>query len=169
MTRTTEPLVLRRRWLAIALATVVLQFAYWPVVGSLGTRTDGGAVVAWPLLAVGMGIVPFALMALAFASRQPNPASATLASLGLFLLVGPALVVVLDPLVGMVTGLTAGGVVALQREPAVHPLRWRWIAVGAVAVYTLVLRLVAVEFALMSGAVLPFAVHGLVDQAAETR
>ena len=35
--------------------------------------------------------------------------------------------------------------------------------------YLFVLRLIAVDYALLSGAVLPFAIHGLVDQAAETR
>ena len=169
MTPTTEPVDLRRRWLAISLATVVLQFAYWPVVGSLGTTTDGERVIAWPLLAIGMAIVPFALMALAFLSRPPNPAKDTLAALGLFLLVGPTLIVLLDPMVGMVVGLAAGGVAALQRDPDVHSIRWRWIAVAAVLVYVVVLLLLVPGFALVSGAVLPFTVHGLVDQAAETR
>ena len=169
MTLTTEPIDLRRRWLAISLATVVAQFAYWPVIASLGTTTEGERVVVWPLVAIGMGIVPFALLALAFLSRQPNPASATLKALGLFILVGPPLVVLLDPLVGMVAGLAAGGLGALQRDETVHRLSWRWIAVAVLTVYIVVLVLVAPDFALVSGAVLPFGVHGLVDQAAETR
>ena len=155
--------------MAIVVATVVVQFAYWPVVGSLGTSAEGETAVAVPLLAVGMATVPFAMLVLALVSRQPDGGSATLQALGLFLLVGPALVVLVGPLTGMVAGLSSGGVAALQRDRHVHPLAWRWIAVAAVTVYTLVLQFVAVEFALMSGAVLPFAVHGLVDQAAETR
>ena len=169
MTLTTEPVDLRRRWLAISLATVVMQFGYWPVIGSLGTTTDGDRVVVWPLVAIGMGIVPFALMALAFLSRQPNPASATLRALGLFIVLGPPLIVLVDPMVGMVAGLAAGGVAALQRDPDVHSVRWRWWAVGAVTVYVVVLLLVLPAFAVVSGAVLPFTVHGLVDQAAESR
>lgn len=169
MTLTTEPVDLRRRWLAIALATVAMQFAYWPVVGALGTNADGDRVVALPLVLIGIGIVPFALLGLALLSRHPNPGAATLKGLGLFLLVGPPLVVLLDPMVGMTAGLAAGGVTALQRDPDVHSIRWRWIAVGVLTAYVIVLLLVVPPFAVVSGAVLPFTVHGLVDQAAETR
>ena len=169
MTLTTEPVDLRRRWLAITLATVVAQFAFWPVVASLGTTIEGERAVAWPLVAIGLGVVPFALLALAILSRQPNPASATLKALGLFILVGPPLVVLLDPVVGMVAGLAAAGVAGLQRDETIHRLSWRWIAVGVLSAYIIVLVLVAPDFAVVSGAVLPFAVHGLVDQAAETR
>jgi hypothetical protein len=160
---------LRRRWLVISLATIVMQFAYWPMIASLGTRDDGATAVAQGPLAFGLAFVPFAFMALAFGSRHDNAPMATLKALGLFLLVAMPLVVIVDPMVGIVSGLTAGGTAALQRDPDLHDLRWRWIAVGVVTVYVFVLRVVAVEFALMSGAVLPFAVHGLVDQAAEAR
>ena len=169
MTLTTEPVDLRRRWLAISLATVAMQFAYWPVVGALGTTTDGERVVALPLVLIGIGVVPFALLGLALLSRHPNPGSATLKSLGLFLLVGPPLIVILDPMVGMTAGLAAGGVTALHRDPDVHPIRWRWIAVAVLTVYVVVLLVVIPPFAVVSGAILPFTVHGLVDQAAETR
>lgn len=162
-----EPLDLRRRWLAITLGTVVMQFAYWPTVGAIGTRGSGETVVAGELLVLGLAIVPFSFMVLAAASRHPNFAMATLKGLGLFILIGVPLIV-LDALTGAAAGLAAGGVVALRRD-AVHSLRWRWIAVAVTVVYLFVLRLFALEFALMSGAVLPFTVLGLVDQAAETR
>lgn len=159
---------LRRRWLVIALSTVVLQFAYWPMVASLGTREDGATAVAAGPLALGLAVVPFAFMALAFGSRHDSAPMATLKALGLFVLVALPLVVIVDPMVGAAAGLTAGAVPALQADE-VHDRRWRWAAVAAVTVYLFVLRVVAVEFALVSGAVLPFAVHGLVDQAVETR
>lgn len=164
-----EPLDLRRRWLAITLGTVVMQFAYWPVVGSLGLRESGEVgSVAVELALFGAAIVPFAFLALAAASRHPDVGMATLKALGLCVLIAPALIAVAGPFVGTVAGLSAGGVVALRRDD-VHSLRWRWIAVVVTVVYVVVLGLFTAEFALMSGAVLPFAVHGLVDQAAETR
>lgn len=160
---------LRRRWLVIALATAVMQFAYWPMVASLGTRADGATAVAQGPLAFGLAIVPFAFMVLAFGSRHDNPATGTLKAMGWFLVLALPVVVIVDPMVGIVSGLTAGATSALQAEEHVHSIRWRWIAVGVVTVYVFVLLLVAVEFAIVSGAVLPFTVHGLVDQAAETR
>lgn len=165
---TFEPVDLRRRWLAITAGTVVVQFAYWPVVGSVAARESDTTAIAPELLAVGLGVVPFAFLALGFFSRHPRFPMATLKGLGLFILVGAPLIVLVNVVVGMAVGLAAGGVTALQREE-VHPGRWRWIAVAVMAAYLLAIHFVAVEFALMSGAVLPFAVHGLVDQAAETR
>ena len=159
---------LRRRWLVITLATVVVQFAYCPIVGSLGTREDGATAVQTGLLAFGLALVPFALMVLAFGSKHDDAAMATLKGMGWFLLVALPLVVVVDPLVGTVAGLAAGGQSALRRDE-VHSSRWRWYAVGALTVYLFVLRVVALEFAIVSGAVLPFTILGLVDQAAETR
>lgn len=159
---------LRRRWLVITLATVVMQFAYWPMVAAFADRDTGADAVATGPLALGLAILPFAFMALAFGSRHPEAPVASLKALGWFVLLAVPLVVVVDPLVGIVAGLTAGGTTALQRDE-VHSVRWRWAAVGVTAVYVLVLRIVVVDFAIMSGAVLPFTVHGLVDQAAETR
>lgn len=169
MTTESETLDLRRRWLAITLGTVVMQFAYWPVVGSLGLRESGElGGVAVELALFGAAIIPFAFLTLAAVSRHPDVGMATLKALGLCLLIGPGLIAVAGPFVGTVAGLSAGGVAALRRDE-VHSLRWRWIAVASTLVYIVVLGMFSVEFALMSGAVLPFTVHGLVDQAAETR
>lgn len=166
---TFEPVDLRRRWLAIIAGTVVAQFAYWPIALSVPVRSaEDTAAIAAPLMALGLGVVPFAFLALAFFSRHRAFPMATLKGLGLFLLVGPALIVLLDVAIGAAVGLAAGGVVALQREEA-HSRRWRWIAVAVMTIYLAVVFMLDQAFALMSGAVLPFAVHGLVDQAAETR
>ncbi len=162
------PIDLRRRWIAIIVGTVVLQFTYWPIVGSVAVRAAEGTEFSPGLLALGLALAPFAFMALAFTSRHPRAATATLKGLGLFILVGLPLIVLLDVMAGAVAGLGAGGAVALRRDE-VHSAKARWIAVGVATIYVMVLRLVAVEFALVSGAVLPFAIHGLVDQAAETR
>ena len=167
-----EPVDLRRRWLVITLATVVMQFAYWPIALGAGLASETDETLAGAsggLLALGLAMVPFAFMALAFGSRHLRAPGAVLRAMGLFLLVGLPLAVLLNTVVGTMAGLAAGGVVALRREDDVHPVRWRWWAVVAATVYLMVLLVVAPEFALISGAVLPFTVLGLVDQAAETR
>lgn len=163
-----EPIDLRRRWLAITAATIVMQFAYWPIVASVAMRVGDTPGVSPGLLAFGLALVPFTFLVAAFGSRHPNAATATLQALGLFLLIGLPLIVVVDALAGTVAGLAAGGVTALRRDE-IHRLRWRWIAVAVAVAYLTALRFVALDFALVSGAVLPFVVHGLVDQAAETR
>lgn len=165
---TFEPVDLRRRWLAITAGTVVMQFAYWFVLFSLAVQEDESTAFGAELVVVGLAVVPFAFLALAFFSRHPRFPMATLKALGLFVLVGAPLMVLLDVRVGAAAGLAAGGVVALQREE-VHSGRWRWIGVAVMTVYLTVLFAVSPSFAAVSGAVLPFTVHGLVDQAAETR
>lgn len=163
------PIDLRRRWIVITVATVVMQFAWWPTLAGIATASGEDSTFALGLFALGLSLVPAAFLALAFGSNHPRAAGATLRAMGLFLLVSLPVVVVLDGLVGMAAGLAAGGAVALDLDPDVHSRRWRWIAVGAMVAYLFVLRLIAVDYALLSGAVLPFAIHGLVDQAAETR
>lgn len=160
---------LRRRWIVITVATVVMQFAYWPTLAGIATASGEDSTFAGGMFALGLAVVPATFLVLAFGSNHPRAAGATLRAMGLFLLVALPVVVVLDGLVGMAAGLAAGGAAALDLDPDVHRRRWRWIAVAVMAAYLLLLRLVAVDYALLSGAVLPFAIHGLVDQAAETR
>lgn len=169
MSGTAEPIDLRRRWLVITLATIVMQFAYWPSLASIAAATGEGTEPQAGLLAFGLAVLPFSFVVLAFGSRVPDAAMGVLKAMGLFLLVGLPLVVLIDAVGGMVAGLAAGGVVALAREPEVHSVRLRWLGVAVVALYVVLLRVVAADLALLSGAVIPFAVHGFVDQAVETR
>lgn len=164
-----EPVDLRRRWLVITLATVVMQFAYWPILFARGAAEDVSSAVSGGMVAFGVALVPFVFMALAFGSRHPRAPSAVLKAMGLSLLVGLPTIVILNVAVGVAAGFAAGGVVALARDPELHPLRLRWWAVIGMTVYLFALVLTVPDFAIMSGAVLPFTVLGLVDQAAETR
>ncbi len=84
MTPTLIPLTLRGRWLAITAATGVLQLSYWLVV--VGTSSVDGAGVG--AIALGLGLVPFVLLATAFGSRHPRAPGAALRAMGWFLLVG---------------------------------------------------------------------------------
>lgn len=161
----TPPLTARQRWIAITLATVVAQLAYWPtLVGTVAPSEDIEPQLG--MLAVGLALVPFALATLAFASRHANAAGATVRAMGLFLLVGIPLGVFV-PVFGVAIGLAAGGVVALRGPDGVRTLRWRWIGVAGLAIYLLVLFELAPQLGLLTGATVPFALHGLIDQGAE--
>jgi hypothetical protein len=175
-----DPLPLRTRWLALTAATIALQFSYWAIVAGASADPDAPEALETGvgMLAFGLALVPFVFLVLTFASRHPRAPTATLKGMGLFLLIGLPVGLV-HPAVGAAVGFAAGGVVALRSVDGVDTRRARWIAVLALAFYLGTLIFLGTllpalgGFALMSGAVLPFAVHGLVDQAlserAETR
>jgi hypothetical protein len=159
-----EPLTLRRRWLAITLASIALQFSFWPIL----TATTAAGVEGFDgggLLAFGLALVPLVFGVLAFASRHPNAPAQVLKAMGLFILIGVPVTLV-NALVGIVLGFGAGGIVTLRpAEPDAAAWRWRALAIGAA--YIVGLLFIAPDFAVISAAVLPFGVLGLVDQAAE--
>ena len=154
----------RRRWLALIVASLVLQFSYWPLVAALTASLDGddasGAAVA-----LGLALAPITFVLLAFLSRHPRAPGAVLKAMALLLLVGMP-VALLNTIVGIFAGYAAGGVVALRPLPEGRPYRPRIIGVAVVAAYLFVLQVVgALEFALLSAAALPLAVSGVADEA----
>ena len=157
------PLSLRGRWVAITGATAVLQLSYWLVVTGAGTG-DGGV----GLLALGLALVPLVLLAAAFATRHPTAPGAALRAMGWFLLVGLPLGLV-APFLGLAVGFSLGGVVALAPPPELDTRRVRYLAVVGLTVYLAVLAFVSPGFAIVSGSVLPLAIHGIVDQTLEER
>lgn len=159
-----EPISLRGRWLAITAATAVYQFAYWPIVA--GTAAPEGSGVG--LIALGLALIPFVFLTAAFASRHPNAAGATLRAMGWFLLIGLPLGL-LAPLLGTAIGVALGAVVTLAPLERVDTRRARYWTVAGVAAYLLLLLLLSPGFAVISAAVLPIAVHGVVDQTLEER
>jgi hypothetical protein len=165
----TETLSLRGRWLALTAATMVYQFSYWAIVAgaTADPETAQGLESASGLLAFGFAVVPFVFLVLAFASRHPRAPGAALKAMGVFLLVGLPLGLV-NVVVGTAVGVAAGGVLALRPVEGVSTRKRRWIAVVALALYLGALIFLP-AFQLMSGAVLPLAIHGLVDQAVAER
>jgi hypothetical protein len=162
----TETLSLKGRWLALTAATLVYQFSYWAIVAGATADADSpeGLESGVGLLAFGLAVVPFVFLVLAFASRHPRAPGAALKAMGVFLLVGLPLGLV-NVVVGTAVGFAAGGVLALRPVDGVDTRKRRWIAVVALALYLGVLLVVLPAFGLVSGAVLPLAIHGLVDQA----
>lgn len=153
-----------RRWLALIVASLVLQFSYWPLVAAMTASLDGDEASA-AAVALGLSLAPITYVLLAFMSRHPRAPGAVLKAMALLLLVGMP-VVLLNSIVGLFAGYAAGGVIALRPLPEGRPYRPRVIAVAIVAVYLFGLQLLgANEFALLSAAALPLAVSGIADEA----
>src|SRR4029453_16108304 len=94
-------------------------------------------------LAVGLAVIPFVFVALAFLSEHPRAPGAVLRAMGWALLVGiPASALAGDAVTGIVAGVGAGGIQALRMD---YPQNWRAraVAVLVASVYTLVLVRVA--------------------------
>jgi hypothetical protein len=165
-----RPLEPRGRWIALTAATVVYQFAYWPMIMSVIGGEGATSAGLW----LGLAITPLVFMVLAFTSRHPRAPGATGRAMGLFLLIGLPIGLV-NIVIGLAAGFGAGAIAALRREPEVHPLKPRIIAVIAGSVYLFVLSLFGqvypgvAQFVLVSGAVIGLAVVGLADEVSEAR
>ncbi len=69
-----EPLSPQQKWKAITIATLVLLPAFWgTLIGLVSVASDDGEGVANPaaFIALGLALVPFAFLALAFLSGHP--------------------------------------------------------------------------------------------------
>jgi hypothetical protein len=154
--------------LAIAAATVLLQFSYWPILtGATGLFLDERSL--GPVY-LGLALVPFVFLALAFGSRHPRASGAVLRAMGLFIVVGLPVSATIGPLLGVPAGFAVGGITALRAPDGFSRVgRARGIAVVAGLVYLVVMFWFAPLFAAFVGAVLPFSVLGLADQALEWR
>lgn len=159
---------LRRKWLAIALATLVMSTSYWFIVyGAVAGATDDGPP-STPPFALGLALVPFAFMALAFLSRKDDAPWATFTAMGLFLVVGLP-IGLFNPVIGLVAGFGMGGAVTLRTEQGIPWRRPRALGVLAAVVYTAFILLIAPGFGVLTGSVVPFAASGIADQVVEGR
>jgi hypothetical protein len=110
----------QRKWRAIAVATVLFVPATWSV-------------------ALGLALLPFAFVALAFLSEHEDAPRAAVRAMALSVVVGLVVsFVAMDLATGVVAGVGAGGIVALRAGPG-HTWQARAIAVAVAATYTFVL------------------------------
>ncbi len=164
------PLPPRRKWRAILLATLLLVPAYWSVVAgavSAASATRGGPP-AGPLIAFGLGVIPFVFVALAFLSEHPRAPGAVVKAMLLSVVVGiPVSAIAADAVTGIVAGLGAGAIAALRSDDAARSARvW---AVVAVSVYAFVLLRTAGIVAVVLAPALPFTSVGVADHLVERR
>ena len=166
-----EPLSPQRKWRAIAVATVLLVPAFWAVLAGLVSGSDvaDGGPNAPAALALGLALIPFVFMVLAFMSQHPRAPGAVVKAMGLALLVGvTASAIAADGATGIVAGAGAGGVVAL-RSDAAHTWQSRALAVVIATVYTFVLVRTAGAIALLAAPALPLTGIGIADHWAERK
>jgi len=167
-----EPLSPRKKWRAITLATLLFVPAYWAILaGLVAGRSDAKIRIPNPgaSIALGLALIPFVFIVLAFLSQHPRAPGAVLRAMGLALLVGiPVSAVAADAVTGMVAGVGAGGVAALRADDA-HNWKARALAVLAASVYTFLMIRMATGLALLVAPVLPFTVIGVTDHLSEGR
>jgi hypothetical protein len=170
-----QPLSPQRKWRAIMVATLVLVPAFWLLLAGLvaGANGDTSGSEAEPnvaiALTVGLAVVPFVFVALAFLSEHPRAPGAVLRAMGWALLVGvPASALAGDAVTGIVAGVGAGGIQALRMD---EPQNWRaraWAVVVA-SVYALILVRTAGALVLLPAPIFPLTAIGVADHLSERR
>lgn len=166
-----EPLSPQRKWRAITLATLLLVPAVWSLLGGLvaAASDEAGGPAPGAAIALGLALIPFVFIVLAFSSEHPRAPGAVLKAMGLFLLVGiPVSALAADAVTGIVAGVGAGGIVALRADLA-HDWRVRAGAVAVATAYSFVLARVAGPVVLVAAPIFPFTGIGLADHLSEWR
>jgi hypothetical protein len=161
-------MTLRRKWLGIALASMVMTASYWLVVfaAAAGSAEDGPS--STQPFTLGLILVPFAFIALAFLTRQRDASWAVVKAMGLFLVVGLP-IGLFNVVIGMVAGFGAGAVVAVRTEEGVPYRKPRSIGVLVAVLYTLAMLAFVPPLGVFTGSVVPFAAVGIADQIVEGR
>ena len=167
-----EPLPPFKKWRAITLATLLLVPGYWSMLVGLvvgATKNPSIDINPGAAIALGLAIIPFVFMVLAFLSEHPRAPGAILKAMGLSLLVGiPVSAFAGDAVTGIVAGVGAGGTVALRSE-LTYSQKSRALAVLLVSVYTFVLVRAAGPIALLPAPILPFTSIGIADHLSERK
>ncbi|MEN8040514.1 MAG: hypothetical protein ABFR95_03330 [Actinomycetota bacterium] len=153
----------RRNWLAIALATVVMMFSYFPYASSFATNPDGGVEINPALVGIGLVLAPFVFVVLAFVSRNPKAPKRVLHSM--ILLLGLGLTVgLLAPVLGA-TAAFAGGATLCLNPPRVDDVyKWRIGASVLTVIYVFMLLILATPAGVFTGGLLPLLMVGFADE-----
>jgi hypothetical protein len=163
--------LVRRRWLAIGVATVLMMFSYlsiaFAVVAGESSTAEADISENGQIFVFGMAMVPFVFLALAFTSSHRRAPGAVLRAMGWFVLIGLP-VGLLNVMTGIAVGYAAGATTALRKEDY-HSTRDRWIAVGLLGVYVLVLLQIVPAGGVFAGATLPLIAIGIADTFTEYR
>lgn len=154
------------------LATLVAVVSYWSIIFAFvvtdleGTEIELDTTVtgAGPF-ALGLALVPFAFIVLAFVSNHHRAPGAVLRAM--LIAVPAALAFGLFGLpVGLVAGFGMGGAMALRLDET-DQMRLRWLIVGGAVLYTFIVGLISPQASLFAGGFIPFAASGLADMISE--
>lgn len=166
------PLTPQRKWRAIAFATLLLAVAFWSLLAglvSVASDDSTGEPQAGAAIALGLSLIPFVFMVLAFMSEHPRAPAAVVKAMVLALLVGiPVSALAADAVTGIVAGAGAGGIVALRADDP-HSWRTRAAALAFASVYAFALVRTIGAAVLLPAPIFPFTALGLADHYAERR
>jgi hypothetical protein len=167
-----QPLPPFKKWRAITLATLLLVPAYWSMLLGLvvaASKDSSLDINPGAAIALGLALIPFVFVVLAFLSEHPRASGAVIKAMGLALLVGiPVSALAADAVTGIVAGVGAGGTVALRTE-LTYSLKARAVAVLLASAYTFVLVRAAGPVALLPAPILPFTSIGIADHLSERK
>jgi len=159
----------RRIWAAVIVATVLAVIAYgFLLLAIFAPRLDvpegETTVTAEPAWALGLILVPFVYISLAFISKRERAPIATLKAMGLWVMVALPLGL-FNPITGLAAGFGTGGIVALRRRESSR-LSYRVWAVAITTVYVTGLLFFAPPGGVFAGAVLPIPAVAIADNLA---
>jgi hypothetical protein len=153
----------RRNWLAIAIATVVMMFSYFPYASAFSTLDSGEVGINMPLVGIGLVMAPFVFVALGFVSRNPRAPKRVLQSMVLLLLLGLS-IGLLAPVLGATAAFGAGAILCLN-PPAINDVyKWRVGATVSAVVYTFILLVTATPAGVFTGGLVPLLMVGFADE-----
>jgi hypothetical protein len=168
-----QPLSPRRKWQTITVATLILAPGFWALLAGMVAAADDSSSADAPnpaaALALGMAVVPFVFIVLAFMSTHPRAPRAVLQAMGLSLVVAVLVSAFAgDAVSGIVAGVGAGGIVSLRMD---EPQNWqaRALGVAVAVVYTFVLVRVAGAIVLLPAPAFPLTAIGFADHMSERR
>ena len=140
----------------------MLLVSYWSIVLAFAARSTDDVDPFGPF-ALGMALVPFVYLILAFVSVHRSAPAAVMAGMGLALVVGAIMLFLTgNPVVALVAGYASGGVVALRPEPGVL-LRRRAVGAAAGTVLVWILLAVAEPVAIFFAPAIPLTAIGMSD------
>jgi len=153
----------RRNWLAIALATVVMVFSYFPYASSFSTLPDDTVEINPALVGIGLVLAPFVFVTLAFVSRNPKAPKRVLQSMVLLLGLGFT-IGMLAPVLGATAAFAGGATLCLNPPNANDVYKWRTGASVLTVIYTFILLVTATPAGVFTGGLLPLLMVGFADE-----
>lgn len=151
--------------MSIAVATVLMYLSYSSLL--LGLSDDSTAADRTAAIGLGLAIVPFVFVSLAFGSRHRRAPAAVLGSMGVWMAVSLTFGLVSLAL-GISIGFGAAGIIGLRRDEPHSVVARLWGLLAGLA-YTMVLTLLSPALGLFAAGTVPLIALGFADRIAETR